>query len=154
MKVETVVDEHRARYIHPTESSSDPNATGYFHWIFPTGRIHFLDSFWRSVAPSAPPLPLLPSILRQTVAKLLLYRPCLPFSWKANNNAIHPRIIQPVGIPFNFFVSSSLFLPSFALSSFLSPIEANCFDEAARKARSLGIYRSKLFFFLFIKNLN
>lgn len=118
MKVETVVDEHRARYIHPTESSSDPNATGYFHWIFPTGRIHFLDSFWRSIAPSAPPLPLLPSILRQTVAKLLLYRPCLPFSWKANNNAIHPRIIQPVGIPFNFFVSSSL--PSFLRPLLLS----------------------------------
>lgn len=113
MKVETVVDEHRARYIHPSESSSDPNATGYSRWIFPTGGIHFLDSFWRSIDASC--LPSCDKLLRNFSSIV----PSSPFRRKVSNNAIHPRIIQPVRIPFNFFVSLLLRL-------------LDCFDETAR----------------------
>lgn len=103
-----------------SESSSDPTLQLV---MFPIG---FLDSFWRSTSASLPPSLPSPSILRQTVAKLLLsiYSASPPHE-KPTTNPIHPGIINR----FEYHLTSS-HLPS---SSFLllSKIETNCLEEGS-----------------------
>lgn len=131
MKVETVVDEHRARYTHPAKLHPRPE------WLcFQSAEYAFSIVF---DDPSLPPSLPSPSILRQTSRETSIYS-ASPFHEKPTT--IHPGIIiNRFEYEFNFFASSFLFLSSPLL---FSKIETNCFEEEYTDPSSLR----------FIKDLN
>lgn len=120
MKVETVVDEHRARYIHRSESSSDPNATGYFRWIFPTGRIQLSRQFLIHSAQCAPSPSLATDLATNCCETSPLVVSASPFREKPTTT----RFIHVLFNRLEYHLTSSYlrpssFLPSLSLRSFV-----------------------------------